>query len=93
MRKHLYGNEKLDNYVDNVLADTPNWQGHITVMRQFLTKVREAKWTLRPTKCLVGFYRVPHIGHCVGNNIVEPKVEMVNKILEVPKPMNKKQLR
>ena len=38
MRKFLYRNEKLGNYVDDVLAHTPNWQGHITVMRQFLPR-------------------------------------------------------
>ena len=43
--------EKLVNYVDNVLAHTPNWQGHITVTRQFLTMVPEANLTLGPTKC------------------------------------------
>ena len=78
MRKLLYENEKLDNYVDDVLAHTPNWQGHITVMRQFLTKVREANLTLRPTKCSIGFCRVPYLGHYIGNNTLEPKVELVN---------------
>jgi len=52
-------------------------------MREFLTKVREAKWILRPTKCSVGFYRVLYLGHCIGNNTMEPKVEMIDKILEV----------
>ena len=66
MRKLLYGNEKLHNYIDDVLAHTPNWQDHITVMRQFLTKVREANLTLRPTKCSIGFYRVPYVGHYIG---------------------------
>jgi len=89
MRKLLYGNEKLDNYVD-VLA---HWQGHITVMRQFLTKVREANLTWRPIKHSTGFYRVPYLGHYIGNNTLEPKVELVNKILEALKPVNKKQLR
>jgi len=60
--------EKLVNYVDDVLAHTPNWQGHITVMRQFLTKVWEANLTLRHTKCSTGFYRVPYLGYYIGNN-------------------------
>jgi len=43
MTKPLYGNKKLDNYIDDVLAHTPNWQGHITVMRQFLPRDSYAK--------------------------------------------------
>ena len=75
-----------------MLAHTTNWQGHITVMKQILTKVREANLTLRPTKCSIGFYCVPYLGHYIGNNTFEPKVELVNKILEAPKPMNTKKL-
>ena len=49
--------------------------------------------TLRPRKCSVGFYSVSYLGHCVGNSTLEPKAEMVTKILEAPKPTDKKQLR
>jgi len=45
----------------------------------------------RTTK--TGFYCVPYLGHYIGNNTLEPKVELVNKILEAPKAMNEKQLR
>jgi len=80
MRKLVYGSEKLDDYVDDVLAHTPNWQGHILVIRHFLTKVRETKLTLKPTKCSIGFYRIPYLGHCVCNNTLKQKVEIVSKI-------------
>jgi len=59
---------------------------HLVAMRDFLTRVRKAQFTLRPSKCSVGFYRVPFLGHCVGNNVLEPKLEMVNKILQAPRP-------
>jgi len=38
MRKLLYGNEHLDNYVDNVLEHTPTWQEHLSSMRDFLVE-------------------------------------------------------
>ena len=43
MRKLLYGNEHLDNYVDDVLAHTPTWNDHLQCTRDFLTRVRNAQ--------------------------------------------------
>jgi len=93
MRKLLYGNDHLDNYVDNVLEHTPTWKENLSSMRYFLTRVRNAHLTLRPTKCSVGFFSVPYLGHCAGNQSLQTKPEMANKILQVPKPTDKKQLR
>jgi len=35
MRKLLYGNDHLDNYVDDVLEHTPTWKEHLSLMRDF----------------------------------------------------------
>jgi len=51
MRKLFYGSEHLDNYVDDVLAHTSTWRDHLLSMRDFLTRVRKATFTLHPTKC------------------------------------------
>lgn len=93
MRKLLLGNDSLDNYVDDVLAHTVNWQYHICALRDFFGRVREAHLTLRPSKCFVGFPSVPYLGHTIGNHKLETKAEMVNKILQAPRPVDKKQLR
>jgi len=66
MRKLLYGSKYLDNYVDDVLAHTPTWTDHFLSMRDFLIRMTNAHLTLRPTKCLIRFFCVPYLGHCVG---------------------------
>jgi len=38
MRKLLYGNDHIDNYVDDVLEHTPTWQEHLSSMRDFLVE-------------------------------------------------------
>ena len=93
MRKLLHGNDCLDNYVDDVLAHTIDWLLHITILRDFFVRVRDAHLTLRPTKCSIGFSSVPYLGHKVGNKCLEPKADMVARILEAPRPQDKKQLR
>ena len=59
----------------------------------FLIRVRKAQLTLRPTKCSVGFFGVPYLGHCVGNQSLQTTPGMVNKISQAPKQADKKQLR
>ena len=76
-----------------MLAHTPTWNDHLQCTRDFLTRVRNAQLTLRPTKCSIGFFCVSYLGHCVGNQTLQTKSEMVNKISQAPKPTDKKQLR
>jgi len=66
---------------------------HLVSMRDFLIQVRNAHLTLRPTKCSVGYFYVPYLGHCVDNQMLQTKAEMVDNILQAPKPTDKKQLR
>ena len=66
---------------------------HLHAIRDFLSRVQNAHLTLRPSKCVVGSSSVPYLGHRVGNSKLEPKPEMVNKILQAPRPVDKKQLR
>jgi len=40
----------------------------------------------------VGFFSVQYLGHCVGNQFLQTKPDMVNKILQASKPADKKQL-
>ena len=93
MRRLLYGSEHLDNYVDNVLEYTLTWKEHLSSMRDFLSRVRNAQLTLRPTKCSVGFSSVLCLGHYIGNHSLQTKPYLVKKILQAPKPSNKQQLR
>ena len=48
---------------------------------------------LRPTKSSMRFFRVSYLGHGVGNNVMESKADIVKKILQAAKAVNKKHLR
>ena len=93
MRKLLFGNESVDNYVD-VLAHTINWHNRMNALRDFFRRLRDAHLTLRSSKCRIGFSSVPYLSHkMIGNRKLETKTEMLRKSLEAPRPMNKEQLR
>jgi hypothetical protein len=93
MRKLLDQLRELRNYLDDVLAHTKGWVEHVTALREFFRRVREANLVLRPTKCLVGFHTLTFLGHKLGTQGLCPTPEMLEKIEGAPPPTTKKQLR
>ena len=93
MRKLLDQLKQLKNYLDDVLAHSEAWTGHIQTLREFFTRVQEANFVLRPSKCFVGFYSLNFFGHNVGSQGLGPTSEMLDKIHRAPPPTTKKQLR
>ena len=93
MRKRLVGSEGLDNFIDDVLGHTPDWENHLIVLRDFFERTRKANLVLRPTKCSIGDSRVTFLGHQLSKGCMNPTSDIVAKILDAPKPTTKKQIR
>ena len=54
MRRLLRDSTNLDNYLDDVLAHSKDWQGHLRSLRDFFERVKRANLMLKPTKCEIG---------------------------------------
>ena len=93
MRELLAGQNNVDNYVDDVLGHTVNWEEHLLVLRNLFESIRQAGLTVRPSKCFLGYNSVEFLGHKVGNGQITPLDRTVQKILEKPHPNTKKELR
>src|SRR5678815_3278981 len=93
IRKVLYGTKNLESYVDDILAHTVEWDDHMNVLREFFKRVRKAKLTLKPKKCSLGYGKVDFLGHTLKGSEISPKVESIDKIVDMPRPHNKKQVR
>src|SRR6218665_536740 len=63
------------------------------VLRDFFERVRKAHLTLKPKKCSVGYGVIDFLGHTIKGGKISPREESVNKITEMPRPRNKKQVR
>ena len=55
MRKLLSGQEHVDSFVDDVLAYTKDLGEHIAVLEQVFQRIREARLTVKPSKCSFGY--------------------------------------
>jgi hypothetical protein len=65
----------------------------VRTLREFFKRVRDAHLTLKPKKCSLGYGRIDFLGHTLDNDDISPKEESVDKIVDMPQPKTKKQVR
>ena len=93
MRKLLDGGDGLDSYLDDVLAHTTNWDEHLSVLKYFFERVRQANLSLRPSKCQIGYNRISFLGNEVIEDMKTPSKENLEKILNSTRPVTKTQVK
>ena len=93
MRKLLRGLRDVDNFVDDIIVHTETWEVHVRTLCNLLKRLREAKLTARPSKCVVAVTKVGFLGHILGNGTIQPNPEKVISIQNCKRPVTKKQVR
>lgn len=93
MRRVVEGIPNIYHYFDDVLIATQTWDEHITTLTKFLKRVRAAHLTIKPSKSEVAFASVKFLGHIVGNNLLRPQIETLEKIQAAKRPQTKKEVR
>ena len=93
MRRPLEGCENTYHYIDDVISHSKEWEGHMEVTRQFLSRVKKANLTLRPSKVYIGYDTLDFLGHTIKGDSIMPRVDSIQKILNIPRPTTKKQVR
>ena len=83
MRCLLRGLDETDNFVDDILVHTETWSDHLKVLCQLLERLKNAKLTARPTKCVIA----------VRDGKVMPNPEKILSIQSCRRPRTKKQVR
>ncbi len=93
MMRRLVGDlQSIDHNIDDCLANTTTWSQHLIALRRFLTRVRAAGLTLRPSKYEVGFDSVDFVRHKVESGEINLQEKNVKKIAEASRPEKKKQI-
>ena len=97
MRKVFEGLEDVERFVDDVVLHSKGWSEHLDLWEEVFKRCRHAGLTARPSKVyiyiLIGFSEMEYVGHVVGINVLKPREEKVNEILEIEQPKTKKQVR
>ena len=93
MRKLLYDAKDIEHYVDDIMAHTLTWEGHLAALRDLFSRVSSAGLTIKPSKYMIGFQEIDFVGHLVGNGKLEIDEEKIVKIGNALQPKTKKPVR
>ena len=93
MRILLKGLKDTDNFVDDIIIHTETWVSHMIALEALLIRLRQAKLTARPSKCVVAVKNVSFLGHLIGEGMIQPLPEKVVSIRKCQRPCTKKQVR
>ena len=93
MRKLLLDAKDIEHYVDDIMAHTLTWEGHLAALRDLFLRVSKSGLTIRPSKCMIGFQEIDFVGHLVGNGKLEMEEDKIDKVKNAPQPKTKKQVR
>ena len=80
MREFLYNISNVDNFIDDILIFTYNFDQHICVFSDALERLHSANPTARPTKCSLAYQKLECLGHIVGDDKIHPHPDKVSAI-------------
>lgn len=81
------------NFFDDILIHSKSWSEHLLHVRDVLSKLKAAGFTARPSKIFAGFKELLFLGHVLGEGTLRPETKKVEKILQIPTPTTKRQVR
>ena len=93
LRKILEGMPEVGSYIDDIVIYSDSWEDHLRTLKELFGRLRKARITARPTKCLLGASRMEFLGHQVGGDVITPSRDNLEKVRNTPRPTTKKQVR
>ena len=91
--KILEGMPGVGSYIDDIVIYSDSWEDHIRMLKELFGRLRKARITVRPTKCLLRASRMEFLGHQVGGDVITPSCDNLEKVRNTPRPTTKKQVR
>ena len=81
------------NFFDDILVFSTSWSQHLLDVDDVLSRLKAAGFTARPSKIMAGFHQLQFLGHVIGQGTLRPEDNKVEKILRIPTPTTKRQVR
>ena len=80
------------NYADDILCFTTDFDGHLRTLRNVLERLRRAGLRANPEKSVFASYNVDYLGHNLSRQGIQPTMEKLEAISNMPEPQTPKQL-
>ena len=81
------------NFFDDVLISSQSWSDHLEHVEGVLKSIAGHGLTIRPTKMSAGFQELDFLGHMISYGNIKPQDDKVTKLIQIPTPKTKKQVR
>ncbi|GFO24331.1 reverse transcriptase [Plakobranchus ocellatus] len=81
------------SYFDGVLISSKSWKEHLEHIEKTLSALREAGFTVKPSKTIVGCEHINFLGHIIGKGQLKPDENKTEKIRNLRVPTTKKEVR
>ena len=72
MRKVLEGLAGMESYIDDIIVYNEDWDLHVRTLERLFRRLRDAGFTARPSKCVLGAGSLEFLGHTLGFDWVTP---------------------
>ena len=86
MDRALYRVNHVESYVDDMLIFSPDFDSHLSHLREVLKHLQVAGLQLRKEKCQFGFSSVEFLGHRISFEGRTPVPEYTQRLRSFPQP-------
>ena len=80
-------------YMDDVVIYSQTWDEHVVHIKEVLNRLRAARLTVNPSKCVWGGRTMTFLGHQVGDGLMSLPEHRVKALANYQRPATKKGLR
>ena len=84
---------EVRSYIDDIVTYSDSLEDHHRTLKELFSRLRKARITARPTKCLLGASRMEFLGHEVRGDVITLSRDNLEKVRNTPRPTIKKQVR
>ena len=83
----------VDSFVDDMWISTDTWKDHMSSLRQVLNRLRSAKLTAKPSKCMIVYDSIDCLGHNIVGQTVRRREKKIQAIRDAPRPTTNRQIK
>ena len=87
------GIDRSCSYIGDIVIYSDSWEGHLRTLKELFGRLRRARITARPRKCLIGANRMKLLGHQIRSNVITQSRDSLETVWKTPRPTTKKQVR
>ena len=76
-----------------IVIYSDSWEEHLRTLKALFGRLRRARITDRPMKCLLGANRMELLGHQIGDDVISQSSDNLDRVRKTPRLTTKKPVR